>query len=148
MTTKNTPITDAELAELRRLHAAALFRYGVRDDESAWYSIGDPKTGPHIQGDIYADEQTLVRLAAVWSAFPGLLARLEAAERERDELAGIVKSPEYRQMLADQANLPARDASMKREGAAEWLEENNERLDVMNRVDIIEEAKRLREGGE
>lgn len=89
----NTPIPDAELAELRRLHGEA--------QKTTWQA--------GAAREIYA-------------AFPGLLARLEAAERERDELAGIVKSPEYRQMLADQANLPDRDAQQRREGAAEVID--------------------------
>ena len=45
-----------------------------------------------------------------------------------------------------EASLAARDAHMKRLGAAEWLEQNNERLDHMNNWDIEQEAKRLREG--
>lgn len=142
MTNNSTPLPDAALAELDRLHAAALFQYGVRRDESAWYSLGDHTTGPHIQGDIYADRELLTRLATVWNAYPALRkrltdaeSRLAEAERERDELRGKMKViEEIRKGLSDAVGfepqsietclqvIAARDARMKREGAAEWLE--------------------------
>lgn len=59
---ENKPIPDAELAELRRLHAAA---NGSPRDYSA----------PVMRSAM-----------ALYEAFPRLDSRLEAAERERDEL--------------------------------------------------------------
>lgn len=149
--TETNPIPDAELAELRRLHAAAIFRYGVRADDSAWYSIGDPTTGPHIQGDIYADEETLARLAAVWNAFPSILARLEAAEREREEARKEVDL--VRNVSAKW--LAENNAQQRREGAADELkaiaasvraERPNEQFVPLLVLDFW--AQKLREGGE
>lgn len=159
----NTPIPDAELAEVKRLHAAATqgrWR-GDRYDETVKYWIVIEKSGnlePVVQlsvrgDDFGASEQDCDWIMAAHNTFPGILARLEAAERERDELASVVKSPEYRQMLADLANLPARDAQQQREGAAKGIEQAREMLSMAESGEEADEmmqqaAKRLREGGE
>jgi len=62
----NTPIPDAKLAEVRRLHAAAV---PVKRTMS-WQ---------------YSDEE-IVFYEATFNAFGPIIARLEAAERDRDEL--------------------------------------------------------------
>ena len=35
-------------------HTPGPWRIGLRRDKSIWLSIGDPKTGPHFQGDLVA----------------------------------------------------------------------------------------------
>ena len=75
-------------AELRRLRDAATkgeMKYGIRDDDSAWYSIGDPKSGPHIQGDIYCDQETMAYITAAFNALPALLDQIDALEADRIE---------------------------------------------------------------
>ena len=97
---ENKPIPDAELAELRRLYAAATqgrWR-GDRYDETVKYWIVIEKSGnlePVVQlsvrgDDFGASEQDCDWIMAAHNTFPGILARLEAAERERDELRGRV----------------------------------------------------------
>jgi hypothetical protein len=48
--------------------------YGVRHDGSKWLSIGDYKTGPHYQGDLYASESD----AKLICSAPDLLDALQA----------------------------------------------------------------------
>lgn len=134
LTPDNTTITDAELAELRRLHAAATpgtWDYDGMHNEITtpggdlyWLIVSECRSAPdQAQKEQFGHgfDANFASIAALHNAFPALLARLEAAEREREELASVVKSPEYRQMLADQANLPARDAQQRRKRAAEVL---------------------------
>jgi len=33
------------------------WKYGVREDGSMWLSLGNPKTGPHYQGDLSASKE-------------------------------------------------------------------------------------------
>ncbi len=56
--------------------------YGVRSDGSIWLSLGDPKTGPHHQGDLVAtpaDAQLII-------SAPKLLAACEAQHKAIDAL--------------------------------------------------------------
>lgn len=165
---ENNPITDAELAELRRLHAAAESESGTQRDLA-------------------------VAMNNTYLAFPGLLARLEAAEREREEARKENDFMRLRLAESDKAcvycdlpktemgacahgfpgcaraddllhcdELTRRDAKQRREVAAEELSEiaNNRFGDGLFLPDrtnytaaevreILEQAaKRLREGGE
>jgi len=76
---ENKSISDAELAEVRRLHAAA----GLPDT----ISIRSATIRVHPLGpDLCSSDEHEASLAALHNAFPSLLARLEAAERKVDEL--------------------------------------------------------------
>jgi hypothetical protein len=70
-----------DLDKLDALHAAATpgeMTFGVRADETAWYSIGDPCDGPHVQGDIYIDRANLHCIAATYNAYPAISKELRA----------------------------------------------------------------------
>lgn len=108
----NEMCADINITELRRLYIAATpgeMKYGIREDDTAWFSIGDPVNGPHIQGDIYCAEPDLAYLTAAHNALPGLQDRLDELEKIAD-------------LLTNTKALVDRDARMKREGAAEELE--------------------------
>ena len=84
------PTTDAEVAELRRLHEAAtpagtlaVMRY--EHGGARVYVEGPPRK---LVCDLYgaADRECWI---AARNALPGLLARLEQAERERDEAMAV-----------------------------------------------------------
>ncbi|MEN6536373.1 MAG: hypothetical protein ABFD89_22140 [Bryobacteraceae bacterium] len=88
-----------------------------------------------------------------------LIARAEAAEAERDALRARVAELEalqtmYGLSLGELSKRHiARDARMRREGAAEWLtslaeEDAFKRLEFMHVERLKSEAARLREGGE
>lgn len=143
--------------ELDALHAAATpgpMEYGIRLDGAAWYSIGVPLAGKHIAGDIYADEADLAFMTAMYNAWPTVSARLAELE-ERDnhlnKMSGLI-----RQLGGFPAWLAARDARMKKLGAAEWIQAEVETARQSSRVWVIyedewlkQEADRLRaEGGE
>lgn len=148
----NTPIPDAELAELRRLHGEA--------QKTTWQA--------GAAREIYA-------------AFPALLARLEAAERDREErLTMAARAQEALRYVmnglpttdavwaaygnADSARawLAARDAQQRREGAVEAFNEMRRQAEEVGQQSGLAEkmckifadecieqaAKRLREGGE
>lgn len=182
----NTPIPDAELAELRRLHAAAKLPDTINIRSA---TIRVHPLGP----DVCSSDEHEASLAALYNAFPAILARLEAAERERDELECEVEelkanSIEYEKdctkalcslarefdyewdsdgATADDlrefisttldeltntiGDLAARDARMKREGAAQGIEQAREMLSMAESGEEADEmmrqaAKRLREG--
>lgn len=78
-------------AELRALIAKATpggCEFGIRRDQSLWLSLGDPKTGPHYQGDLCAstgDAALIVALRNNAERFAELLAAEEAkAEPKRE----------------------------------------------------------------
>lgn len=89
----NKPISDAELAELKRLQAAAIIGT-VNVDGSTVYSLengcNDVWFGVNVKGNHQKHDQRRVTaaqyIAALHNAFPAILARLAEAERERDEL--------------------------------------------------------------
>lgn len=76
-----------------------------RKDGSLIYVIGNPKNGPHAQGDIYIGEDDLRRMTAAWNACEGIsTANLEdnlpvlelaksynAAIRQSDDLLAALK---------------------------------------------------------
>lgn len=53
-------------------HAPGRMNWKRRQDGSLFYVIGDHKTGPHAQGDIYIDEDGMRRIAACWNACEGI----------------------------------------------------------------------------
>lgn len=71
--------------------------YGVRHDGSKWLSIGDYKTGPHYQGDLYASESDaklicsapdlLEALQGMMQVYGGIKWDTGAVEIELQELA-------------------------------------------------------------
>lgn len=82
-------MSNVDLDRLDALFAAATpgeMTYGIRSDESAWFSIGNPRTGPHIQGDIYCDESNLAFLAAIRNNYPALAAELRTLRARVAEL--------------------------------------------------------------
>lgn len=84
---ENKPIPDAELAEVKRSHALLGAERIERDyDGTGWIRPdGDAELGNwRIARFAWANESDAV--LAVFNAFPGLIARLEAAERERGNL--------------------------------------------------------------
>lgn len=181
----NTRIPAAELAELRRLHAAAeIDHLGYKPGTLKDYVFGpDGDTfGFSVQRLHWNDgrdtnsENICPAIVATFNAFPAILARLEAAERERDELC------DWRIQHKDQADcwecggtactengfldcaacngtgwvtISARDAHQRREGAAKAITglvvaaklENPAATSIW--IAALEKAaKRLREGGE
>lgn len=175
MLTKNTPITDAELADVKRLHAAAT------PGEWRMFYGGEPlligSSGERVADMEYPRDAEAV--TALRNAFGPLIARLEAAEREQQrvhELAnrlldannGLIDTirkldPEA---LCDwhdsiggdeylQRWLAARDAQQRREGAAEvWDQISKITAHVTDGFIRVskgyaeEQAESLREGGE
>jgi hypothetical protein len=145
MPENNTPITDAELAELRRWLTQAEKPYEAR------YKAAK------------RDAQAMVTRFV-----PSVLTRLEAAERERDcatddeagHWIGIIRSLDPENLcdmfdgLGFEQNLrqwlATRDAKQRREGAAQVWERLSlaDWLDVDQRDRAREEAGKLREGGE
>jgi hypothetical protein len=176
---ENNPITDAELAEVKRRHAAAtpgkLRAVGYRLSHEAnreihqtvfhLDEIGQIGTGPY-QAIPFARREDAEWHAALHNAFPGLLARLEAADIElqgwRHERAmtltafahvrdggdaalighpnGSVFGDALRDMIA------ARDAQQRREGVLEGLNMAGIILSANDdpEVAIKQAAKRLR----
>ena len=53
-------------------HTPGRMTWKRRPDGSLYYVIGDHKTGPHAQGDIYIEEADLRRLVACWNACDGI----------------------------------------------------------------------------
>ena len=78
-----TSIPDAELAELRRLHAAAN-GHKLRVAHGTGRMETDSSPSGYVGVCVWGSDAE--SFAALHNAFPALLARLEAAERERDEL--------------------------------------------------------------
>ncbi len=122
-------------------------RYGsneIRTDDSNEAILG-----------VFAWHHDAILYALSHNQLPALLAALDEARAENDRLIEVCFGAEG--IRADgelgltkenwSAWLTARDERMKRLGAAEWLEANNERLDTMNRADVETEAAMLREGG-
>jgi len=131
--------------------------------------IGQIGTGPY-QAIPFARREDAEWHAALHNAFPDLIAALEAAEAERDERTTMAARAQeaMRYLLnglpatdaiwaaygnADSARawLAARDARLKAEGAAEWLEchRNDDWLAVDQRERFDREAAELRrEAGE
>lgn len=165
----NTPLTDAALAELDRLH---------KQYETSWLAIGHDLHNAYLalrqrldDAEFKLSIQTASAsmrgrsLLEAYKQIEGLQTRLEAAERERDTATddeaghwiGIIRSldPEnlcdvfdglgfeenLRQWLAD------RDAQQRRVGAAEWLENAAREGGYYERSSegMLEEAKQLRE---
>ena len=87
----NTPITDAELADVKRLHAAAT------PGEWRMFYGGEPlligSSGERVADMEYPRDAEAV--TALRNAFGPLIARLEAAERERDDLEAEVEELRY-----------------------------------------------------
>ena len=172
---ENKPIPDAELAEVKRLHAAAT------PGEWRMFYGGEPlligSSGERVADMEYPRDAEAV--TALRNAFGPLIARLEAAEREQQrvhELAnrlldannGLIDTirkldPEA---LCDwhdsiggdeylQRWLAARDAQHRREGAAEvWDQISKITAHVTDGFIRVskgyaeEQAESLREGGE
>ena len=119
----NTPIPDAELAELRRLHGEA--------QKTTWQA--------GAAREIYA-------------AFPALLARLEAAEKDRDNLEAELE--EARDDSADyEKDCKKALCGLARELDYEWDGDGATADDLREFIsetltELQKQTKRLREGGE
>lgn len=135
---ENNPLPDAALAELDR-----------------WLDIANqPYHAKRKAAKTHAQYMVTQLVPALRQRLLAAESRLAEAERDRDELLANVASPEYRQMLADQAGRHDRDAQQRREGAAEWLEaliaahRAQRPCDPFVPVQVIEiAAHRLRESG-
>lgn len=139
----NNPIPDAELAEVKRLVAAAtpgkmsVDRYHTLLDKDGKHvlftGIQTPMTSGERQDQARAN---MAEYAALHNAFGPILARLEAAERERDERTTMAARAQealryvmnglptndavwaaYGNSDSARAWLAARDAKQRREGA-------------------------------
>ena len=78
-------MTNDQLREWLEIEAKATpgqFKFGIRGDDSAWFSIGDPVTGPHTQGDIYCDAENLTAIALACNNFHALVEELLARRSE------------------------------------------------------------------
>lgn len=167
-------INDLDLDELKKLHAAATqgdWESTTYSNYAGW-SVWAPNGSGCIAERWYpvGTEDEIPRndlwIAASHNAFPALIKRLEAAEAERDERVTMAARAQeaLRYVLnglpatdavwaaygnADSARawLTARDARMKREGAAEWLENAAREGGYYERSSegMLEEAKWLRE---
>ena len=171
--TSNTPTTDAELAEVRRLREVAKLgpMVSVHIISSGYEHCANLCTRLDGHKSDYPVAMMQAEwadvLAALHNAFPGLLARLEAAERERDERMTMAARAQealryvmnglpvndavwsaYGNADSARAWLAARDARNRREGAAEWLENAAREGGYYERSSegMLEEAKQLREG--
>ena len=91
------PITDAEVAELRRLHEAAtpgpltyfLGNANGRGLVRVETAAEAPTAGAVLATATRDREADVAAMIAARNALPGLLARLEQAERERDEAMAV-----------------------------------------------------------
>jgi hypothetical protein len=54
------------------------WKYGVREDESIWISIGDPVNGPHQQFDFHGTED----LAQLFCQIPEMLKSLQSIAKK------------------------------------------------------------------
>lgn len=69
-------------------HTPGPWKFGVRKDKSMWLSIGDPATGPHYQGDLYASEDDARLIAAapeMLEALRDALGAIRSASRALSE---------------------------------------------------------------
>lgn len=157
MSTSANPIPDDQLAEVKRLHAAAtkgkLRAVGYRLSHEANREIGQTVfhldeigqigTGPY-QAIPFARREDAEWHAALHNASGPILARLEAAERERDRWKIA-----YAEEFSGQTRQAA-DAQQRREGAAEAWDIVAERSklvgDAAGETYATEAAKRLRDG--
>ena len=116
-------MSNVDLDRLDALFAAATpgeMTYGIRHDESAWFSIGNHRTGPHIQGDIYCDESNLAFLAAIRNNFPALAAELRTLRARVAELEAD----------NDELRVALENHNSGSKQLAKWLEES--RLEAMD----------------
>ena len=75
--------------------------YGVRHDGSRWLSIGNPRTGPHIQADWEFDENNAAAFKSVRTDLPRALEALEVAMEfatHEDSLWGDPDNPAAKAM--------------------------------------------------
>ncbi|MDX1117061.1 hypothetical protein GOL29_03295 [Sinorhizobium medicae] len=79
-------------------HTPGEWKFGVRRDNSIWLSLGDPRKGPHYQGDLYASEADARLIAAA----PELLAALKAAIELSDRRLTEAGRTEEAQAVYDQ----------------------------------------------
>lgn len=149
---ENNPATDAELAEVKRLLAAAKMParlYAITRPREAWEGIKvyEVDTGgePHWFALCLTRERAEYTEAAL-NAFPAILARLEAAERERDR---------WKVAYAEEFSGPTRqaaDSQQRREGAVAendyWADEHEGLLGGHISAAHVVRAFNLREGGE
>lgn len=60
-------------------HTPGPWRYGKRGDGSKWLSLGNPATGPHYQGDLWASDYDAKLIVAA----PDLLAALKDCQERQ-----------------------------------------------------------------
>ena len=80
---------EVDLDKLKRLEAAATpepWEFGVRRDGSMWLSLGNPKSGPHYQGDLVASETDAQLLMALRRATSAIIAEIEELRRDKVRL--------------------------------------------------------------
>lgn len=92
-------------------HTQGRMTWKRRPDGSLFYVIGDHKTGPHAQGDIYICEADLSRLAACWNACKGVPTEVLEAQQsgglpwnvadQIDKLADLAKAEAQRDELLE-----------------------------------------------
>ena len=168
-------MTAEKIAELKRLWAAETPGEWVGELHDLHDGFIDDKGYVRLETPVsemvgYAKVQDVVFAAEIYNAFPSLIAALEAATAELDQRTTMAARAQeaMRYLLnglpatdaiwaaygnADSARawLAARDARLKAEGAAEWLEchRNDDWLAVDQRERFDREAAELRrEAGE
>jgi len=124
--TEIAPLTDAALAELKVLHAAAPARPWLAGKNKASGRV-QVHNGQHQVCAIWNTTahpatDTAKYIATLHNAFPHILARLEAAERERDAYKRQCDSL-IEPIVAEGQRQVDRDAHMKKLGAIEAYDE-------------------------
>ena len=90
-------------------HTKGPWSYGVRKDGSIWLSIGNPKTGPHYQGDLVASEANARLIANAPRLLEALREQIETwVEFSRTELElcnrlGTINTPTLMRIFAARA---------------------------------------------
>lgn len=171
--TDNTPIPDAALAELDEMHLwrneseKAAWRW-AKSSGICYPALRQRLTEAEFQLSIQTVSSSMRgrSLLEAYKQIEDLQTRLAEAERERDELREYRDAEAIRRAKADcydricerlgvESNvlgwLATRDARMKREGAAEWLEafakkDAFEKLAYLQDETLLEAAQRLRDG--
>ena len=161
-------LTAEKIAELKRLWAAATPGEWVGELHDLHDGFIDDKGYVRLETPVsemvgYAKVQDVAFAAEIHNAFPDLISALEAAETEADSEAGhwieIIRRLDPENLcdvfdgLGVEENLrqwlAARDARLKNEGAAEWLENAAREGGYYERSSegMMEEAAELRRKG-
>lgn len=68
------------------------WKYGVRQDESIWMSLGNPKTGPHCQFDFPGTEKWAKLICSLPGRIRELETKIQQLEKDRSDLSWQLNS--------------------------------------------------------